>query len=78
MNRRIMSMAEPSFKVLAGPGDWGSPLSEQPSFKTMEEAQAAAREYLRAQRAGGSLGVPERVFVEETRRDGSVANHRVA
>jgi hypothetical protein len=29
-------MAEPSFKLVANPGDWGSPLAAQPAFATLQ------------------------------------------
>ena len=70
-------MHEPEFKVVAGAGDWGSPLASQPSFKTMEEAREAAREYITEQRkAGGPSAL--RVSIEETRTDGSVIEHPVS
>ncbi len=70
-------MSEPEFKVVAGAGDWGSPLASEPSFKTMEEARAAAREYITEQRKAGGTA-PPRVSIEETRRDGSVVEHPVS
>ena len=69
-------MAKASFKVVAGAGDWGSPMAAQPSFDSLEEAQEAAREYLNEQKSGGAA-MPERITVEETRPDGSVVTHRV-
>ena len=70
-------MTEPEFRVVAGAGDWGSPLSMQPSFKTLEEAQAAAHEYLAEQKnAGGPT--PSKVVIEETRRDGAVVAHSIS
>lgn len=71
-------MAEARFKVVAGAADWGSPLAEQPSFETLEEAQEAAREYLREQKKAGGPAMTERVLIEETGPDGSVVTHRVA
>ena len=71
-------MREPSFKVVAGAADWGSPLAAQPSFPTLEEAQQVAREYLNEQRQRGGPALPERIAVEETRADGSVVTHRIA
>lgn len=70
-------MPNSKFKIVVGAGDWGSPLSEEATFDTLEEAQAAAREYLERQRQEGGSGVPLRVAVEETRPDGSVAKHSV-
>lgn len=70
-------MSEPEFKVIAGAGDWGSPLSFQPAFKTMEEARAAAREYIAEQRKTGGPAQPS-VSIEETRVDGSVVSHPVS
>jgi hypothetical protein len=69
-------MPNSTFKIITGAGDWGSPLSDEPTFETLEEAQAAAREYLAGQRQRGG-GVPLRVLVEETRPDGTVAQHWV-
>jgi hypothetical protein len=71
-------MAEPEFKVVAGASDWGSPLSEQPTFKSLEEAQAAAREYLAEQRRTGGPTALGKVLIEETRADGSVVSHAIA
>ncbi len=70
-------MPNSKFKIVTGAGDWGSPLAEEGSFETLEEAQAAAREYLARQRQDSRSGVPLRVVVEETRQDGSVAKHSV-
>jgi hypothetical protein len=70
-------MPNSSFKVITGAGDWGSPLSDEPAFETLDEAVAAAREYLTRQRKVGDSGVPLRVVVEETKPDGSVAQHRI-
>jgi hypothetical protein len=70
-------MPDHKCKIVAGADDWGSPLSEEATFDTLDEAQAAAREYLERQRREGGSGVPLRVVVEETRPDGSVAKHSV-
>jgi len=66
-----------TFKIVTGSGDWGSPLSEEAAFETLEEAQAAARGYIERQRKAGGSGVPLRVVVEETQTDGLVAKHNV-
>lgn len=71
-------MAEPSFKLIVNPGDWGSPLSEMPSFATLEEAQAAAREFRAEQRREGGPKATGSLIIEETKPDGSVVNHPVA
>lgn len=66
-----------TFKLIVTPGDWGSPLSSQPSFETLEEAQEAAREYRAQQRKTGGPDATGSLMIEETRPDGSVANHPV-
>jgi hypothetical protein len=71
-------MREPEFKVVAGASDWGSPLSAQPTFNTLEEAQAAAREYLTEQKKTGGPTALGRVVIEETQPDGAVISHPVA
>ena len=71
-------MAEPSFKLIANPGDWGSPLAELPSFETLEEAHAAAREFRAEQKAGGGPDPTGSLIIEETTPDGSVVRHPVA
>jgi hypothetical protein len=68
-------MQETEYRVVVGAGDWGSPVSEQPVFKSWEEAQAAAREYI-AQQRNTAGGVP-RAQIEETRSDGTVVRHDV-
>ncbi len=68
-------MTNTPFKLIANPGDWGSPLSEMPSFATLEEAQAAAREYRAEQRREGGPDGTGSLIIEETRPDGSVVNH---
>jgi hypothetical protein len=70
-------MPEPQFKIIIGSGDWGSPLASQPTFRTLEEAQEAAREYLERQRQVGGTGMPLRAVIEETTADGSVLKHSV-
>jgi hypothetical protein len=70
-------MPDSEFKIITGSGDWGSPLGSEATFESLEEAQAAAREYLTSQRQSGGSGVPLRVSIEETRPDGSVVNHSV-
>ena len=54
-------MTKPVFKVVAGASDWGSPLSELPSFKTYEEAHGAA----------GSLSPSRNALVGRPRSEGS-------
>ena len=71
-------MPEPEFKVVAGASDWGSPLSSQPTFSTLEEAQAAAREYIAEQRRTGGPTALGRVVIEETTPDGAMVSHPVA
>jgi hypothetical protein len=68
-------MPDSEFKIVTGGGDWGSPLASEATFDSLEEAQAAAREYLTIQRQAGGPGVPLRVSIEETRLDGSVVTH---
>jgi hypothetical protein len=70
-------MPDSEFKIVTGGGDWGSPLASEATFDSLEEAQAAAREYLMSQRQAGGPGVPLRVGIEETRPDGSVVKHSV-
>jgi hypothetical protein len=70
-------MPESQFKIIAGDGDWGSPLADEGGFETLEEAQAAGREYLERQRRSGGSGVPMRAVVEETRPDGSILKHSI-
>jgi hypothetical protein len=71
-------MATREFKVVAGAKDWGSPLSEQPSFPTLEEAQAAAREYIAEQKRASGPSALGPVVVEETTEDGAVISHAIA
>ena len=71
-------MARREFKVVAGARDWGSPLAEQPTFATLEEAQAAAREYIAEQRRAGGPTALGPVVIEETTEDGDVVSHAVA
>ena len=68
-------MPDSEFKIITGEGDWGSPLASEATFESLEEAQAAAREYLTGQRQAGGSGMPLRVSIEETRSDGSVVKH---
>ena len=63
--------------IITGARDWGSPLASEATFDSLEEAQAAAREYLTSQRQAGGSGVPLRVSIEETRPDGSIVKHNV-
>ena len=65
------------FKIITGSGDWGSPLTNDAAFETLEEAQTAAHEYLTSQRQPGGSGSPLRVSIEEIRPDGSVVKHSV-
>lgn len=71
-------MATREFKVVAGAKDWGSPLSEQPSFPSLEEAQASAREYIAEQKRSGGPAALGPVVVEETTEDGMVVTHPIA
>jgi hypothetical protein len=71
-------MPDSGFKIVTGGGDWGSPLASESTFDSLEEAQAAAQEYLTRQRQAGGPGVPLRVSIEETQADGSVVKHSVA
>ena len=49
------------FKIVVDGGDWGSPMSNEATFDSLEEAQAEARSYLERQRqAGASPGVSRR------------------
>jgi len=66
-------MATPKFKIVIGGGDWGGPMADQATFETLEEAQAAAREYLARQRDVG--GTAPRTIIEETTADGSILKH---
>jgi hypothetical protein len=50
-------MPDSEFKIVTGGGDWGSPLGSEATFDSLEEAQAAAREYLTSQRQSGGPGV---------------------
>jgi hypothetical protein len=70
-------MPDSEFKIVTGGGDWGSPLASEGTFDSLEEVQAAAREYLTSQRQPGGQGVPLRVSIEETRPDGSAVKHSV-
>ena len=70
-------MPKSEFKVVAGASDWGSPLSEQPSFKTLEDAQAAAREYVAEQKRAGGPTALGPVRIEETTPEGKVVTHAV-
>ena len=70
-------MVELNFKIVVGPGDWGSPLNDEPTFDTLEEAQEGAREYLAEQRKMGETALPFRARIEETRADGTVVTHPV-
>jgi hypothetical protein len=68
-------MPDSEFKIITGGGDWGSPLASEGTFDSLEEAQAAAHEYLTSHRQAGGPGVPLRVSIEETRPDGSIVRH---
>ena len=68
-------MADPVFKVVAGARDWGSPLSAQPVFKTLEEARTAAHEYVEEQKRAGGPTALGRVVIEETKADGSTVTY---
>ena len=70
-------MAKSAFKVVAGASDWGSPLSEQPAFDTLEEARAAAREFVAESKRSGGPAALGKVVVEETRADGTVVTHPI-
>ena len=70
-------MDESNFKVVAGASDWGSPLSEQPTFNSLEEAQAAAREFIAEQKRMGGATALGKIVIEEKRPDGSVVAHAV-
>ncbi len=70
-------MAQAQFKVVAGASDWGSPLSEQPVFDNLEEARAAAREYISEQRRSGGPTALGKVVIEETTASGDVISHAV-
>jgi hypothetical protein len=63
------------FKIVVDSGDWGSPMTNEATFDSLEEAQAEARTYLERQRLdGASL----HVTIEETAPDGTVVKHVVA
>lgn len=70
-------MTESKFKVVAGASDWGSPLSEQPTFETLEDALGAAREFVAEQRRSGGPSALGKIVIEETRPDGEVVSHAV-
>jgi hypothetical protein len=62
------------FKIVVDGGDWGSPMTNEATFDSLEEAQAEARSYLERQRAAGaSLNVA----IEEKAPDGTVVKHGV-
>jgi len=61
------------FRIVIGSGDWGSPMADQATFKTLEEAQAAANEYLTREVGGPAL----RAIIEETTADGATLKHSV-
>jgi hypothetical protein len=71
-------MAELRFRLIANAGDWGSPLSAESAFETLEEAQAAGREYRAEQKRMGGPDVTGSLKIEETRPDGVVVTHPVA
>jgi len=50
-------------------------MADQATFKTLEEAQAAANEYLTRQREVG--GPALRAIIEETTADGATLKHSV-
>jgi hypothetical protein len=55
------SMPGSVFKIVVDGGDWGSPMANETTFDSLEEAQAEARSYLEQQgRAGASLSVTRR------------------
>ncbi len=63
------------FKIVVDGGDWGSPMTNEAAFDSLEEAQAEARSCLARQRqAGASLSVE----IEEKAPDGTVVKHVVA
>ena len=63
------------FKIAVDSGDWGSPITNEATFDSLEEAQAEALTYLERQRLdGASL----HVTIEESTTDGSVVKHVVA
>ena len=68
-------MATPEFKIVFGSGDWGSPMADDATFETLEEALSAAREFLIRQREAG--GPAPRATIEETTVDGSILKHSV-
>jgi hypothetical protein len=62
------------FKIVVDGGDWGSPMSNEATFDSLEEAEAEAHSYLERQReAGASLSVT----IEEKAPDGTVVKHGV-
>jgi hypothetical protein len=71
-------MADSEFKIVAGSTDWGSPMSEMPIFGSLEEAAAAARQFIAAQKREGGPSALGAVVIEETRADGTVVAHAVA
>ena len=63
------------FKIVVDGGDWGSPMTNEVTFDSLEEAQAEARSYLEQQRrVGASLSVT----IEEKGPDGTVVKHVVS
>jgi hypothetical protein len=69
------SMPGSIFKIIVDSGDWGSPMANEATFDSLEEAQAEARTYLERQRQAGA---PLRVTIEERAPDGTVVKHVVA
>jgi hypothetical protein len=69
------SMPGSVFKIVLDGGDWGSPMTNEATFDSLEETQAEARSYLEEQRrVGASLSVT----IEEKAPDGTVVKHVVA
>jgi hypothetical protein len=63
------------FKIVVDGGDWGSPMTNEATFDSLEEAQAEARSYLEQQRR---VGAALSVTIEEKAPDGTVVKHVVA
>jgi hypothetical protein len=66
-----------AFKIVVDEGDWGSPMNNEATFDSLEEAQAEARSYLEQQRQAGGPGASLYAMIEETTPDGSVVKHAV-
>ena len=63
------------FKIVVDGGDWGSPMTNEATFDSLEEAQAEARSYLELQRR---VGAALSVTIEEKTPDGTVVKHAVS